>query len=49
MKIKLISNDPWSPALEFILEKFPAVIGCHGEADAVVENRWMRWLNESAT
>lgn len=41
MKVKLISNDMWSPALEFTVDQFPLVIGRNGESDVKFEDRWM--------
>lgn len=41
MKLKLISNDMWSPTLEFSVGEFPCVIGRNGESDIQVDDRWV--------
>lgn len=41
MKVKMISNDPWSPPLEFTLDRFPIVIGGDRTADISVDDRWI--------
>lgn len=41
MKVKLISNDMWSPALEFTVDQFPRVIGRNGKSDIQFDDRWM--------
>jgi len=41
MKVKLTSNDMWSPVLEFTIEQFPLVIGRNGKSDIQFDDRWM--------
>lgn len=41
MKVKLISNDMWSPALEFTVERFPIVIGRNSNSEIAIDDRWV--------
>lgn len=39
MKVRLVSNDMWSPALEFTIERLPTVIGRNGKSDISLNDR----------
>lgn len=40
VKVKLISNDMWSPPLQLTLNSFPVVIGRNGKSDLAIDDRW---------
>lgn len=39
--VRLISIDPFSPALSLEFEQFPIVVGSGEQADLVLEGRWV--------
>lgn len=41
MKVKLVSIDPWSPALEFVLDSWPVTLGRDGQCDIRIDERWI--------
>jgi pSer/pThr/pTyr-binding forkhead associated (FHA) protein len=39
MKIRLVTTDPWSPSLELVAERLPALLGSSPEADIQIDDR----------
>jgi pSer/pThr/pTyr-binding forkhead associated (FHA) protein len=41
MNVRLVSNDPWFPVLDFTVDRFPLIIGRNGKSDLAIDNRWI--------
>lgn len=39
--LRLVSIDPFSPALDLVITRLPAIVGSNGTADVHIENRWI--------
>jgi len=40
MRVKLVTQSPWTPKRRIVLKHFPAVIGRGADAEVRVDDRW---------
>ncbi|HUT93245.1 MAG TPA: FHA domain-containing protein [Thermoguttaceae bacterium] len=40
MRVKLVSQSPWTPKRRIVVKRFPAMIGRDPDAEVQVDDRW---------